>query len=75
MVCDKPDEATREQAHRERLLDVVRAELTALDTRQADHPKRACELLASRRFGRYLQMDARGRLQYQRDEGGRGSKI
>src|SRR6266850_4783541 len=43
-------------------LDVVRAELAALDTRQADHPKRACELLASRRFGRSLQMDARGRL-------------
>src|SRR6266850_3860155 len=62
VVCDHPDEAKREQAHRERLLDVVRAELAALDTRQADHPKRACELLASRRFGRSLQMDARGRL-------------
>jgi transposase len=62
VVCYNPDEAKREQAHRERLLDVVRAELAALDTRQADHPKRACELLASRRFGRYLQRDARGRL-------------
>jgi transposase len=30
--------------------------------RQADHPKKACELMASRRFGRYLRMDARGRL-------------
>jgi hypothetical protein len=27
-----------------------------------DHPKKACELMASRRFGRYLTMDARGRL-------------
>jgi transposase len=36
--------------------------LAALDTQQADHPKKACELLASRRFGRYLTMDARGRL-------------
>jgi transposase len=62
VVCYNPDEAEREHAHRERLLDVVRAELAALDTRQADHPKRACELLASRRFGRYLQRDARGRL-------------
>jgi hypothetical protein len=43
-------------------LALVRAELAALDVRQADHPKNACELIASRRFGRYLRMDARGRL-------------
>src|SRR5262244_376612 len=62
VVCHNPDEAAREQAHRARLLEVVRAELAALDVRQADHPKKACELMASRRFGRYLRMDARGRL-------------
>jgi transposase len=62
LVCHNPAEAEREQAHRARLLELVRAELAALDVRQADHPKKACELMASRRFGRYLQMDARGRL-------------
>jgi transposase len=62
LVCHNPDEAAREHAHRERLLALVRAELAALDTRQADHPKKACELMASRRFGRYLRMDAHGRL-------------
>jgi transposase len=62
LVCHNPEEAEREQAHRERLLELVRAELAALDVRQADHPKKACELIASRRFGRYLRMDARGRL-------------
>jgi transposase len=62
VVCHNPDEAAREQAHRTRLLEVVQAELAALDVRQADHPKKACELMASRRFGRYLRMDARGRL-------------
>jgi transposase len=62
VVCHNPDEAEREQAHRARLLELVRAELATLDARQADHPKKACELLASRRFGRYLTMDARGRL-------------
>ena len=62
VVCHNPDEAAGEHAHRERLLELVRAELAALDARQADHPKKACELLASRRFGRYLRMDARGRL-------------
>src|SRR5215468_6639534 len=62
VVCHNPDEAAREHAHRERLLELVRAELAALDARQADHPKKACALLAARRFGRYLRMDARGRL-------------
>jgi transposase len=62
VVCHNPDEAEREQAHRARLLELVRAELATLDARQADHPKKACKLLASRRFGRYLTMDARGRL-------------
>jgi transposase len=62
VVCHNPDEAAREHAHREHLLELVRAELAALDVRQADHPKKACELMASRRFGRYLRMDAGGRL-------------
>jgi transposase len=62
VVCHNPDEAEREQAHRARLLELVRAELATLDAQQADHPKTACELMASRRFGRYLSMDARGRL-------------
>src|SRR5262249_56010481 len=62
VVCHNPDEAAREHAHRERLVELVRAELAALDVRQADHPKRACELIASRRFGRYLRMDTHGRL-------------
>src|SRR4029434_4216278 len=61
VVCHNPDEAAREQAHRARLLELVRAALAALDVRQADHPKKACELMAARRFGRYLRMDARGR--------------
>jgi transposase len=62
VVCHNPEEAAREHAHRERLLELVRAELAALDARPADHPKKACELMASRRFGRYLRMDTQGRL-------------
>jgi transposase len=62
VVCHNPDEAAREQAHRERLLELIRAELAALDVRQADHPQKACELMASRRFGRYLRLDPQGRL-------------
>src|SRR3989442_3828987 len=62
LVCHNPDEAAREQAHRARLLELARAELAALDGRQEDHPNRACLLMASRRFVRYLTKDARGRL-------------
>jgi transposase len=62
LVCHNSEEAEREQAHRDRLLELVRAEIAVLDTRAEDHPKPACELIASRRFGRYLTMDARGRL-------------
>jgi transposase len=62
VVCHNPDAAARAHAHRERLVELVRAELAALDVRQADHPKRACELLASRRFGRDLRLDTHGRL-------------
>jgi hypothetical protein len=62
VVCHTPAEAAREHTHRARLLAWARAELTALDPRQADHPTNACELMASRRFGRSLTLDARGRL-------------
>jgi hypothetical protein len=62
LICHNPEEAEREQAHRDRLLELVRAEIAGLDTRADDHPKQACELIASRRFGRSLTMDARGRL-------------
>jgi hypothetical protein len=62
LVCHNPDAAAREQTPRERLLTLVRAALASLATRQADHPKTACALLASRRCGRDLRMDVHGRL-------------
>jgi hypothetical protein len=62
VVCHNPDEAAREQAPRARLRERLRAALATLDARQADHPKKAGELRASRRFGRYLSREARGRL-------------
>jgi transposase len=62
LVCHNPDAAAREHTHRERRLQLVRAELATRDTRQAAHPKKAWALMASRRFGRYRRMDAHGRL-------------
>jgi hypothetical protein len=63
VLCLNPDEAERERAHRAQLLRQLDAELTLLDSRDEDHPKAACALIASRRYGRYLRADWRGRPQ------------
>lgn len=61
VVCFNPEEAERQRQHRAALLEALAAELAALEARDADHPKAACQLMASRRFGRYLAADAVGR--------------
>src|ERR1700751_2931964 len=61
VLCLNPQEAERERAHREQVLTELCAELNLLREREADHPKAACELLASRRYGRYLTTDYTGR--------------
>jgi Transposase DDE domain len=61
VLCLNPEEAERERAHREQVLKELCAELDLLREREADHPKAACELLASRRYGRYLTTDYTGR--------------
>ena len=63
VLCLNPQEAERERARRAQLLVELDAELTLLEQREDDHPKAACALLASRRFGRYLSADWRGRPQ------------
>jgi Transposase DDE domain len=61
VLCLNPDEAERERSHREQVLVELDAELSLLREREADHPKAACTLLASRRYGRYLTTDYLGR--------------
>jgi transposase len=61
VLCLNPQEAERERAHREQVLQELCAELNLLREREADHPKAACELLASRRYARYLTTDYTGR--------------
>jgi hypothetical protein len=63
VLCLNPHEAERERQHRAQLLRELDAELSLLEQREDDHPKAACALLASRRFGRYLSPDWRGRPQ------------
>jgi hypothetical protein len=50
VVCYNPEEAERQRAHRGEVLEELEAELATLK----DHPKRACRLLSSRRYGPYL---------------------
>jgi hypothetical protein len=61
VLCLNPEEAECERAHREQVLKDLCVELDLLREREADHPKAACELLASRRYGRYLTTDYTGR--------------
>lgn len=61
VLCLNPEEAERERTHREQVLQELSVELDLLRERAVDHPKAACELLASRRYGRYLTTDPTGR--------------
>jgi len=57
VVCYNPEEAERQQLHREQVLKELEAELVGLRTqRGASHSKRVCELRASGRYGRYLRL-------------------
>jgi hypothetical protein len=59
ILCLNAEEAARERRHRDEILDLLRLELDRL---ASDHPKAACRLVASKRFGPYLSLDAEGRL-------------
>ena len=61
VLCFNPAEAERQREHRAQVLAELTGELTLLDERDEDHPKAACALMASRRYGRYLGADRRGR--------------
>jgi hypothetical protein len=58
ILCLNAEEAAREQRHRNEILDLLQLELDRL---ASDHPKAACRLVASKRFGPYLSLDAAGR--------------
>jgi Transposase DDE domain len=58
ILCLNAEEAARERRHREAILELLRRELERLGS---DHPKAACRLVSSQRFGPYLSLDAQGR--------------
>jgi transposase len=61
VLCFNPAEAERQREHRAQVLAELTGELTLLDERDEDRPKAACALMASRRYGRCLGADRRGR--------------
>jgi transposase len=58
ILCLNEDEADRQKWRRAEILKSLKAELQAM---KKDHPKAACRLIASKRFGRYLSLDDKGR--------------
>jgi hypothetical protein len=62
VVCYNPQEATRQAAHRAKVVQVLEGELAALAHAGRAHPRRACELLTSLRFRPYLRQTKTGRL-------------
>jgi Transposase DDE domain len=62
LVCRNLEEAERQRHHRQELLAGLRQALNRLDPHAPEHTKRACELVASKRYGRYLARGPGGRL-------------
>src|SRR5919199_1561524 len=62
MVCRNREEAERQRHHRQELLAGLRQELDRLDPQAPEHTKRACELVASQRYGRDLTRGPGSRL-------------
>ena len=65
ILCLNEEEADRQKWRRAELLETLQAELAALKT---DHPKRACQLLSSKRFAPYLSQDENARPYLDRDK-------
>jgi hypothetical protein len=67
VVCFNPQELVRQRRHREKLLEELEAELMALkDLDSQSYTKRVFELVASRRYGRYLRRTKTGKLRIDR---------
>jgi hypothetical protein len=69
VVCHNPEEEKRQREHRAKLVAELEAELASMQrpkSKSGGHSKRACELRASARFGRYLRQLASGQLRIDR---------
>jgi transposase len=61
VLCFNPEEAARQQAHRQYLLKEITAELAAMGDATKDvQSKRVAALRSSRRYGKYLELGDKG---------------
>lgn len=72
ILCLNEEEADKQRWHRAETLKVLEAELASL---KEDHPKAACRLLASKRFGPYLSQNDQGRPYLDRDKVRRAEQL
>jgi hypothetical protein len=72
ILCLNAEEAEREKRHREDILELLQLELGRLGD---DHPKAACRLVASKRFGPYLSQDDQGRPSIDRTKVRRAAQL
>ena len=72
VLCLNEAEADRQRRRRAEILGLLEAELASLGE---DHPKAACRLIASRRFGPYLSRDEHGRPYLDREKVRRAEQL
>src|SRR5215218_139391 len=72
VLCLNEEEADRQRWRRAEVLKILEAELASLGE---GHPKAACRLIASRRFGPYLSRDDHGRPYLDREKVRRAEQL
>jgi hypothetical protein len=72
ILCLNEEEADRQRWRRAEILKLLEVELASL---REDHPKAACRLMASRRFGPYLSQDDHGRPYLDQDKVRRAAQL
>jgi hypothetical protein len=72
VLCLNEEEADRQRRRRAEILGLLEAELAGLSE---GHPKAACRLIASRRFGPYLSRDEHGRPYLDREKVRRAEQL
>jgi len=66
VVCHNPAEETRQREHRNKLVAQLEAELASMQHGATGHSKKACALITSSRYGKYLRQTKRGLLRVDR---------
>jgi hypothetical protein len=72
VLCLNEEEADRQRWRRAEVLEILEAELASLGE---GHPKAACRLIASKRFGPYLSRDDGGRPYLDREKVRRAEQL